>query len=263
MTPEQFIAELEKLRFENTFNPYVDRFPAHDLQDAASRRSKTLQKILEAAIDREIESIWIGRDLSHCGGRRTGLAFTDDVRIQQHAERWKISVQRATCGKCVEENSAKIVWKLLSCIKDNIFLWNVFPLHPHKPDYPLSNRRHNSKERDAGEKLLCELINMLEPQRLIAVGRDAQKSANCLRGEREVQYVRHPSHGGRHKFSEQIRELYSLQAARIGWGKDMNRPDMARYAPASRADTNGYPPVLPGAPAPVTNHCDRPGPHGG
>ena len=52
------------------------------LYDAPERRLQTLQSMLEVATKQDIDSIWIGRDLGHRGGRRTGLALTDDVHIQ-------------------------------------------------------------------------------------------------------------------------------------------------------------------------------------
>ena len=42
-TPESFVEALRKLKFEDTFNPYSDRCTVHDLYDAPSIRSKTLE----------------------------------------------------------------------------------------------------------------------------------------------------------------------------------------------------------------------------
>ena len=89
-TPESFVEALRKLKFEDTFNPYSDRCTVHDLSDAPSIRSKTLGVVLEAATQQEIDSLWIGRDLGYGGGRRTGLAFTDDVHLREHVERWGV-----------------------------------------------------------------------------------------------------------------------------------------------------------------------------
>ena len=85
MTPAQYVDELGKLNFEDTFNPYSNRCIVHDLDNAPQCRSQTLQSMLEAAMEQEIDSIWIGRDLGYRGGRRTGLALTDDAHIHEHA----------------------------------------------------------------------------------------------------------------------------------------------------------------------------------
>ena len=216
-TPESFIEALRKLKFEDTFNPYSERCTLHDRYNAPSIRSKTLLAILEAATQREIDSLWVGQELGYKGGRRTGLAFTDDVHLQEHAERWSVPFERPTKGKEVKEGTATAVWDILSRIKKPVFLWNVFPLHTYKSDNPFSNRKHNAHECSAGKKLLSQLISLLEPHRLIAVGRDAEEVAHSLRDGHEVlrdghkvMYVRHPSYGGQNKFRKKMKNLYSL-----------------------------------------------------
>lgn len=210
MTPACFVKELTGLHFEHTFNPYSDQCAAHDLDDAPRSRSKALQSVLEAATQREIDSLWIGRDLGYRGGRRTGLAFTDDVHVQAHAERWELSVERPTKGDVVAEQTAATVWQILLQIKVPVFLWNVFPLHPHEPGNPFSNRSHNARERKAGEEFLSQIISLLRPRLLVAVGNDAARTAHRLSDRHRVIQVRHPSYGGQTEFLTQISELYNL-----------------------------------------------------
>ena len=210
MTPAQYVDELSKLNFENTFNPYSNRCVVHDVDNAPQCRSQTLQSMLEAAIEREIDSIWIGRDLGYRGGRRTGLALTDDAHIHKHAERWKLSIERPTKGEIVVEQTASVIWRVLSQIHVSIFLWNVFPFHPHEPGKPFSNRSHNSRERRTGEEFLNQLLLLLKPRRLVAIGNDAARTAHRLSKRDKVIQVRHPSYGGQAQFFEQMNELYDL-----------------------------------------------------
>jgi len=167
---------------------------------------------LETAVATEVDSLWIGRDLGHRGGRRTGLALTDDVHLTIHATRWNVSIERATMGSMVAERTAAVIWSMLALVPAAVFLWNVFPLHPHEPDDPFSNRSHRPHERAVGEALLAELIAMLRPRRLVAIGNDAAKVAYRLAEFTEVVQVRHPSYGGQSDFVRQVKCLYDLRA---------------------------------------------------
>lgn len=211
MRPREFVSTLKELKFENVFNPYVDRCVVHDLDDAPSRRATALLNLLEAAAATEVDALWIGRDLGHRGGRRTGLALTDDVHLNTHGTRWNVSIERATTGSMVAERTAAIIWSMLALVPTTVFLWNVFPLHPHEPDDPFTNRLHSPHERAIGEALLAELIAMLKPRLLVAIGNNAAKAANRLARITEVVQVRHPSYGGQSDFVRQTRCLYELK----------------------------------------------------
>ena len=211
MIPETFVDELRSLDMEDTFNPYLHRCIVHDVEDAPRRRSDVLLKMLEIAADYEVDSIWIGRDLGYRGGRRTGMALTDDVHIDAHGARWGIPVKRPTKGNAIAERTAAVIWDVLSQINSHIFLWNVFPLHPHNSEEPFSNRSHNSQERRIGEDILAELIRLLNPRCLVAIGNDAAKTANRLAESHEVVHVRHPSYGGQTVFLRQVARMSYMQ----------------------------------------------------
>jgi hypothetical protein len=196
--PAEFVSSLQGLKFENVFNPYSDRCTVHDLEDAPSRRSKALLDLLETAAATEFDALWSGRDLGH------------DVHLTILATRWNISIERATTGSMVAERTAAVIWSMLALVPAAVFLWNVFPLHPHEPDDPFSNRSHRPHERAVGEALLAELVGMLRPRRLVAIGNDAAKVAFRLAALTEAVQVRHPSYGGQSDFVRQVRCLYDL-----------------------------------------------------
>jgi hypothetical protein len=203
-----FVDAVASLHFENCFNPYSDRCKVHDHTDAPYRRAAALSAMLEKAESEPVDAIWIGRDLGYRGGRRTGLALTDDVHIEQHARRWNLVADRPTVGDAVSERTAAVIWTKLEQIDARIFLWNVFPLHPHESGDPFTNRQHNAKERSAGEGLLQALIELLNPSRIVAIGNDAAAAAHRVTETVPVACVRHPSYGGQTQFLRQIDELY-------------------------------------------------------
>ncbi|MEK0158545.1 uracil-DNA glycosylase [Pseudoalteromonas piscicida] len=210
MSVERFVRELCLLQFENAFNPYSDICEVYDYYDAPKKRRLLLKRMLQEASQVKVDSIWIGRDLGYRGGRRTGLALTDDVHLVNHASRWGIECGKLTKGDAVSERTAAVIWSILSQISASVFLWNVFPLHPYEEGAPFSNRTHNPKERAAGEEILEALIELLEPKRLVAVGNDAERTAKKLAGGKEVIKVRHPSYGGHNTFISQMKSLYNL-----------------------------------------------------
>ncbi len=70
---EELVELVAALRFKDAFNPYSDLCSEFDRPDAARIRRRNLVMVLDAAIDRGVDSIWVARDLGYRGGRRTGL----------------------------------------------------------------------------------------------------------------------------------------------------------------------------------------------
>ncbi|MCF5710181.1 uracil-DNA glycosylase [Pseudomonas syringae] len=203
-----FVETIVKLHLDNCFNPYSDRCEIHDSIDAPSLRAQTLSNIIYSATSRPIDAIWIGRDLGYRGGRRTGLALTDDAHIENHAKRFNLFAERPTIGNAVTERTAAVIWNMLDQVDAQIFLWNVFPLHPHAAGEQFTNRQHNTLERKIGEELLKELIRLLNPSRIVAIGNDAAASASRITNSIPVLCVRHPSYGGQNIFLAQVSEIY-------------------------------------------------------
>ncbi|MDE3261783.1 MAG: uracil-DNA glycosylase [Acidobacteriota bacterium] len=213
MKASQFVRALAEVRFANTFNPYADRCSRDDRGDAPAIRRRNLVAILEEAERLQTSAIWIGRDLGFRGGRRTGLALTDDVHVERHGERWGVSLERPTIGEIVRERTATVVWKLLSQVDAAVFLWNVFPFHPHRQGQPFSNRSHKAAEAECGRAILHELVEILRPEKLVMIGNDAAKSARRVCSRTDMTQVRHPSYGGQRQFRAQICGLYRLPVA--------------------------------------------------
>ena len=217
-TPKEICDLIQDLSFKNAFNPYVDRCGTCDSARSPEHRMQLLKRILKAASSVEVDAIWLGRDLGYRGGRRTGLALTDDAHFDAHLARWGLNAHRPTTGVPVKERTASVVWEMIDHVSEHLFLWNVFPLHPYKPSNEFSNRAHSRIEREAGEMILTYIARFIRPRRIVAIGNDAARCASRLFKDSEVHHVRHPSYGGQREFCEQIRELYTLEQAVHGTG---------------------------------------------
>jgi hypothetical protein len=212
MTPSQFLSVLCATRFDHAFNPFADRCAVHDRAKAPERRAENLLALLTVAERCGTRSLWLGRDFGWRGGRRSGLAFTDDLHFSEHLARFGLESARPVRGPPMAERTAAAVWDALRGMDESFFLWNVFPLHPHKPGSPFSNRAHNAAERAAGEAILSEIVGLLRPERIIAVGRDAERAATRVAPGLARVALRHPSHGGEARFCAQIAALRGAAA---------------------------------------------------
>lgn len=205
---KQFVENLSSVRFDGAFNPYADRCPEHDKRDAPHIRCQNLEAVLVGAMKNGAPSLWIARDLGYKGGRRTGLALTDEVHLHPHSMLHQTApLRRATRGPEVAERTATIVWGVLASLNQPVFLWNVFPLHPFAEHDPMSNRCHTREERRACAPFLLWLVEVLKPKTVVAIGADASRALDELGICATA--IRHPSYGGQSDFLKGISKLYN------------------------------------------------------
>lgn len=210
---ESFVTEIATLQFKNVFNPYSDVCSRCDERYAADIRRNNLLTALRAAMQLRCGGLWIARDLGYRGGRRTGLAMTDEAHLSMYSTLLKADgLRRATRGEIVTERTATVIWDVIASIRQPVFLWNVFPLHPYEDGDEFSNRCHTRHERDQCRPFLEWLVKTLSPTHIVAIGRDAQHELEEI-GIRATS-VRHPSYGGHREFAEGIHELYGTSVGR-------------------------------------------------
>jgi uracil-DNA glycosylase len=115
---------------------------------------------------------------------------------------------RATVGPVATERTAGIVWEMLRALNRPIFLWNVFPLHPHAAGDHLTNRCHTRRERQACRPILLNLIELIQPNAIVAIGNDAEVGLREL--GISAARVRHPSYGGKSDFVSGLARIYGV-----------------------------------------------------
>jgi hypothetical protein len=207
MNAESFVKQLSLVTLSGVFNPYRDLCQDHDHPESPAVRRSNLRRYLDAASEEGVEAVWLGRDCGYRGGRRTGIALTDEIQLETLGRHFGISgLMKATVGLPVKERTATEVWKIIREVDARVFMWNVFPFHPFEKENPMSNRRHSAREFNACRDVLCCLLEWLRPQRIVALGADAHNAVKRL--GLTASPVRHPSYGGHIEFAAAMRKLY-------------------------------------------------------
>ena len=124
----------------------------------AEVRRARLTEYLDAR--RAAPMLLVGEAAGYRGARTSGLPFTSE---------------RQLTGSGPAEASATIVQRVLAelGLAGDVLLWNVVPLHPHRPGVPGSNWPPTRAETAAGLPFVRELA---PGRRVLAVGRLAERA---------------------------------------------------------------------------------------
>ncbi|RBJ77256.1 uracil-DNA glycosylase [Pseudomonas sp. MWU12-2534b] len=210
MNASTFVKALSAVTLTNVFNPYSDVCAVHDRSDAAASRRRNLRAFLQSAESIRVDTIWMGRDLGYRGGRRTGLALTDEQHLADMAKVYSgCDAVQATKGPAVAERTAAEIWAVLHELELPPLLWNVFPFHPYEPVDQFTNRKFSAAELAKVDELNAALIEWLDIRRIVGIGQDAVNYAS--RFNVEVVPIRHPSYGGTTDFRMGMQKLYGLR----------------------------------------------------
>lgn len=159
--------------------------------------------------------VLIGEAAGYQGCRISGIPFTSEALLIDGSIPGIAATPRlSTRARPWSEPSARVVWRTLyeQQLADQTFLWNAFPLHPHAPGEPHSNRTPTRGELAAGEPVLAALRAALPDAVLAAVGNKSSEALTRL-GYAHVA-LRHPAYGGVTEFVAGVGQLAStLRAA--------------------------------------------------
>jgi len=140
----------------------------------------------------------VGEAPGERGCARTGIPFTDERMLKSGSHPFLKSLRSAVLvAGTTSENTAGIVWNHLCDCQVLPAFWNAVPFHPRSATG--ANRMPTRVEVEAGHFFLKQLLSLLSPRWVIAVGRTAEHSLQKI-AITDFQTVRHPSHGGKREY---------------------------------------------------------------
>jgi uracil-DNA glycosylase len=187
------------------FNPYRGFDLAHDLPQADEIRRRNLYDYLSSFSDQPAALV-IGEAPGWRGCRFSGVPFTSEALLLTGELPFQ-GRQSSRRQPPYAEASATIFWRVMRPYHTKFLVWNCFPYHPHQPGNPLSNRSLREGEIRAHMERLADLIAVLKPDQVIAVGKCAQNALAEL--GLPALPVRHPSHGGARQFTRSMQAIFA------------------------------------------------------
>lgn len=182
------------------FNQFRDEDASLDATGAALIRRANARTYLGAR--RKPRALLVGEAIGYRGGRFSGIAFTSERQLLAWGLPYRPSSLQPNGWA---EPSATIIHGVLDelDLEERCVLWNTVPFHPHPAGRPLGNRAPRASEVALGLPFLDRVLELLEPDLVIAVGRVAERAL----GSRVDGRVRHPAQGGATACREGLRTL--------------------------------------------------------
>lgn len=176
-------------------------------------RRANLQRYLEAVAARQSRIALIAEAPGYRGMRLTGVPMTSRRILRDGVpelamfgvERGYQDVPEPGFESILGEQTATILWSILPELGVVPLVWGSFPLHPHQPGKPLTNRTPRATEIPVGEPFVRDLLNLLSPDKIIAVGNVGyglltSMGISCVK-------IRHPANGGKNDFVAGLRAV--------------------------------------------------------
>jgi uracil-DNA glycosylase len=184
------------------FNQYNDADPDVDLPNAEIIRRGNLFDYLESFSERPNIAV-IGEAPGWRGCRFSGVPFTSEAQLCRGSLPFA-GHQSSVSAMLYSESTATIFWDCMLPYHSRFFAWNCVPFHPHKSGQMLSNRTPTENEIAAYRTLLSEILSLIGPKHVVAVGKSAERALGHI--SVSCSCVRHPSHGGAEGFRRGMRE---------------------------------------------------------
>ena len=189
---DKFIFELQEYgNSDGVANPYLEE----------SLRSN-LKHYFELMMQQPGPRILIvGEAPGYDGCRITGIPFTSGAAIKNVNHPILAELRPLVELSSIEsEKTSTIVWEYLLTLKFAPLFWNSFPFHPYPGGNNRDNRRPTSSEISDGVYFLKEIFSLFQAEAVFGLGRAGEDCAKQAFPEKDVQYIRHPSRGGKPAF---------------------------------------------------------------
>lgn len=198
---ESFYTRLQKRKNSLTvFNPYREVYKLDNLK-------AYLDQVMAQDGPRVL---LVGEALGFKGGRLTGIPFSSGRLFSEVDHPFLKQLQpQLRLPDLDSENTASIVWQYLCKQTTAPLFWNAFPFHPHPLRLQRKNRAPNRAEINEGGFFLQEIIEHYQPVRIAGLGRKGVDAVQKVLGISAVEYIRHPSYGGKTEFIAGMERLFS------------------------------------------------------
>ncbi|MSQ28068.1 MAG: hypothetical protein EXR51_08025 [Dehalococcoidia bacterium] len=184
------------------FNQYRDEDSEFDLPGAAPMRRDNLRSYL-ASFETPPMMLVVSEAPGYRGGRFSGIPLVSE-RMLVAGPTDGINGRPTSLGRPYAEATATIFRRVSAAMALSPFIWNTVPFHPHHLGQPLTNRTPTRSEISAFAPLLGEVIGMVQPRLVVALGRQAEHALALLKVE--CRPVRHPANGGATAFEIGMRQ---------------------------------------------------------
>jgi hypothetical protein len=85
------------------------------------------------------------------------LALTDEVHLTDAGDERDVVLNQAKKGTPSSERTTANIWDYVNAIEQSVFMWNMFPYHPHEHGDPVTNRGRTGGKRNISQPLnQCE-----------------------------------------------------------------------------------------------------------
>jgi uracil-DNA glycosylase len=189
---EEFLNKLQKRSNKNsTNNPYKDE-----------KVLNNLRIYLNLLKDKYYNgTMLVAEAPGYSGCNITGIPFTTVKILNEKPHPIFNDLEKELFkGKVFSDISGAIIWEYLSDKEKIPLFWNSFPFHPYKKYKKLSNRKPTKFEISEGISYIDDLIAIFKPKHILALGRYGQESLQNIYPNRQIEYIRHPSYGGKEEF---------------------------------------------------------------